>query len=163
MLTPTRSAPAEMGLSPLCTIPHATTAKENTEPTTLGSRLQGQDPHPQQHSEQHHDKCTYDDDGSCVPYIEPTTGTHHMLPMAIVVRLNAGDDKTNSKAAAAAPAAMAAATSFFENVISCFTPIFSSHQSLMDKTNKPYGKLSIAERLEQVADVDNTSTIPKSW
>ena len=163
MLTPTRSAPAEMGLSPLRATPHATIAKENTESTTLhGSRLQGQDPHPQQHSEQHHDKSTCDDNGSCVPYIEPTTGTHHMLPMAIVVRLNE-DDNTNSKAAAAAPAATAAATGFFENVISCFTPIFSSHQSLMDKTNKPYGKLSIAERLEQVADVDNTSTIPKSW
>jgi len=84
-----------------------------------------------------------------------------MLPMAIVVRLNE-DDNTNSKAAAAAPAATAAATGFFENVISCFTPTFGGHQSLMDKTNKPYGKLLIAECLEQVADVDNTKELVTS-
>ena len=46
---------------------------------------------------------------SYVPYNEPTTGTRHMLPMAIAVRLNE-DDKTHSKATAAP-------TGFFENVI----------------------------------------------
>ena len=84
-----------------------------------------------------------------------------MLPMAIVVRLNE-DDKTHSKAAAAAPAATAAPTGFFENMIACFTPIFGGHQPLMDKTNTLNSTLSIAERLEQVADVDSTKEMVTS-
>ena len=151
-----------MSLSPLRTTPHVTTAKEYTDSTTLhGSRLQGQDPHLQQHSKQHQDKSTYDYNGAYVPYIEPTTGTRHMLPMAIVVRLKE-DDNTHSKAAAAAPAATAAATGFFENLIACFTTIFGGHQPLMDKTNTLNSTLSIAERLEQVADVDSTKEMVTS-
>ena len=76
MLTPTRPAPSATRLSALRTSPLASyDFKANTDSLSLHVvGVQGQDPHPQQHSEQHQDKSTYDYNGSkYVPYIEEDT------------------------------------------------------------------------------------------
>ena len=123
--------------------------------------MRGKDLQPQQHPEHDQDMSTYDYNGAYEPYIEPTTGTRHMLPKAIIVRLNESYT-TQQGPATAAPAAAAAATGFFEHMISCFTPMFGGRLPLQDKSNDSQIKPSIAERLEQVADLNITKELQPS-
>ena len=77
--------------------------------------------------------------------------------MAIVARLNK-DDETQLMATAATPAA---AMGFFENILSCFTPMIGHNPTHQNVSNHSEGKPSrhtVAERINDAADDDLENT-----